>query len=735
MKKTFQFLTATLFAVGLLLGLTGCQKEKELYQKPPWLGGTNIETLKERGNYTIFLKLMDQANYTIPITKQLFTLFVPDDAAFTAYLQERGVNSIEDLSEDESVELFTLHVLRNPRSRFQLIYEWAWSELQGPNGEYASLFMRKETNSTSIPYSEYVKYSPANQLGKTVQVYTGYKNVPLFSTDWIEDFGGAPDGSDYTFMYPGSTWGNNLNWHSACVIDDPRAPGEKEVRTASGFIFFLDRVVAPMPNMDQYLKAHPEKFGVFYDLMQRFANYTAPVTNEKNEQEYKKSYNEVTDIAEERGPSTNTAVPPQEMFTGFIPTNDVMQAYLDEFIPLYYPHVDSVPKVTLFYILQTQLSKSLGLISKIEKGYFNSFGDAMVVNRSDINSAYMCSNGVVYETNRVLEPNVFTCVPGTLFFNSNYSTLLYALQETNLLTALSNPESDVTLFAPTNEMMEAYNIRYDKDKLQMQFRGTDGIWISFTRTADLIAIMQDHIYKGKLSDLSGEGYLEMSSGNFVHYNNGVITGAENATVPDDVEILETLENDRNGILYQVDNAIKSNYILGKHIATDPDLSKFSELMLATKLIEKKPDSFTKEVLWVVSFLPQSKYWTAFLPTNAAMADAELNGLIPPMDTATDGSIKKDQSKNIALKDFLLYHFVRNAAIFDDGVESGVFSSNRSYTDPNDGVVYTPMTISNSLNNLTITDNSGQVVNVDHATANTLVKKGVAHKINSVLKYQ
>lgn len=157
-------------------------------------------------------------------------------------------------------------------------------------------------------------------------------------------------------------------------------------------------------------------------------------------------------------------IPPQEMFTGFIPNNEVMQEYLDRFIPLYYDSISEVPKVTLFYILQTQLSRSLGLISKIENGYFNSFGDAMTISRSDINSAFMCSNGVVYETNRVLEPNVFTCVPGTLFFNSNYSTFLYALQETNLLTGLSNPEADVTLFAPTNQMMEDYNIRYDKDR-------------------------------------------------------------------------------------------------------------------------------------------------------------------------------------------------------------------------------------------------------------------------------
>lgn len=50
-------------------------------------------------------------------------------------------------------------------------------------------------------------------------------------------------------------------------------------------------------------KSHPEKFSVYYNVLQRFANYTTARTNKQNIQEYKKSYTDVTDIAEERGPS------------------------------------------------------------------------------------------------------------------------------------------------------------------------------------------------------------------------------------------------------------------------------------------------------------------------------------------------------------------------------------------------------------------------------------------------
>jgi hypothetical protein len=191
MKKSVKLILVAMFAVGML-GMTGCVDHQERYEKPPWLGGSSIETLTERGNYTTFLALMEKANYTEPISKQLFTLFVPDDAAFDAYFKSVGKNSVNDLTKEEAVQLFTLHVLPNPRSRFQLVYEYAWSEFQGPDqdqpmGEYASLFHRKPTPSTSTPYPEIVKYdTPTGQkAGTELLMYTGSKNVPLFTDEFL----------------------------------------------------------------------------------------------------------------------------------------------------------------------------------------------------------------------------------------------------------------------------------------------------------------------------------------------------------------------------------------------------------------------------------------------------------------------------------------------------------------------------------------------------------------------
>jgi uncharacterized surface protein with fasciclin (FAS1) repeats len=741
MKKYFRFLFAALYATGLFFVLTSCQKEiPEIYKKPPWLGGSSIETLKERGNYTMFLSLMDKANYTEPIDKQLFTLFVPNDSAFTVYLQSIGKTSIDEFTQDEAVQLFTLHVLRNPLSRYYLIYEFVWNEFQGPKGEYASLFHRKVTPSKSIPYNETIKYLPGRE-NENILIYTGTKNVPLWSDEFFNDFGGAKDGSDYTFMYPGSTWKKGygldengiplkgLNWHNAMVLPNPMKTDELEVRTASGFIYFVDRVVPPMPSMEEYLRNNPEKFGLFYDMMQRFANYNSKFVDKDKRVMWKKSYDLLFNIAEEVGPENPPK--PKRMFSGFVPSNDVMQAYLDNSVMKYYPSLDSVPKITLFYILQSQLSEALVLVSKMEQSYFNPFGDAIKITRDDLVGGYMCSNGAVYQSKKIFDPNVFRTVPGELFFDKNYSTLLFALNDAKMLATVSNPEEDVTLFATTNDKLEEYGIRYNETKSILEFRGpVDGKWNAMNVT-DETFFAQDQIIKGRLSDFSGAGgYMETSSGNYIHYGANMVEGSENIFKGNPGNVIEVKPNAENGFLVKLDKPVESRYLMGKYLMSDPDVSEFAHLLCDAKLLDSAAiDSKTKEPLPNLKFIASTKYWTAFIPTNAAMAQARLDSIIPA--TYPTATAEKD-----AVNSFIMYHFVKNDVIFDDGLKAGTFSTNSTYKDPVDlkTVLNYTLQITNSPNNLSVTDITGQVVEVDHATANILVRKGVVHKINSVLKH-
>lgn len=725
--KSNHFLIVIALFTGLLF--SACEDHQARYEPPTWLGGTSIETLVKLENYTIFLRLMEKANYKEPISKQLFTLFVPDDAAFNKYFQDNGIASIESLTEDESVQLFTLHVLRNPRSRYHLIYEYKWSEEQGPDGEYASLFFRKPTPSTSIPYKETVRYDQRLK-GQEVNMYTGDKLVPLFSIDYFEDFFGALDGSDYLFMYPNSTWDTSsevkdkaMNWHNARVLPNPDRPNEMEVRTASGFIFFIDQVVPPMPSMEEYLIANQDRFGYFYDLMQRFATYGNTDIDENNIVYYQKSYDLILNLAEERGPNTGNEAQMLNMFTAFVPNDAVLENYFNTKILNTYGELDNVPRITLYYILQTQLSRNLGLISKLEKSYFNAFGDPTEISKNDIESAYMCSNGLLYESNRVLEPNVFTCVPGKLFFDKNYSIFLYMLNATSMLTSLSSEDQKVTLFAPTNAQLEANNWRYDAEAERVEFKGRDNKWRNANANDYLNEFVQDHIYYGVIPELNGEGYLEMSSGNYISYSNNSIRGAKNIILDDQATIVESIPNEKNGILHSIDNAIKGDLGLGRLITEDTTYTKFAKALKDASLLRRYRHPVTYEIYETLKFFTETKKWTAFIPDNQAMAQAELEGLVP---------LKADRD---SLQAWCLQHFVRNNIIFDDGniTGTGIFSTSKIAPVTVDGPIYVPVTINNTPGNMTVKDKSGQVISVDNMHSNKLARNSVVHTIGSVFK--
>lgn len=722
LRKVVMFCITVFF----LSGLVSCNKETEFdpakgplgkarYEVPEWLGGSSIKMLEDSSNYTIFLQLMEKAELREEIESQLFTLFVPNDDAFKAYFAKHGYASVDDLPLEEAERLFKLHFVTNSRSAYQLKYEYYWAELQGPNGEYASLFFRKQTSSTSIPYKEKVRYNTdfmnLNPNGE-VMIYTENKLIPLMSKDFFEDYFGTLDGTDYLFMYPNSKWGDNLNWHNAMVTDP-------EVRTSSGFIYFIDQVVDNMESIEEYFIKHEDKYGVYYDLAQRFANYTVRRTMEDGETYmYKKSYDLIFNFAEERGPELESPRYFKGIWSIFVPTDEVLQEYLNTKLLNHYSSLDSVPEITLYYIVQTHISQSLALLSKFERNYFNAFGDVTDINRNDIVEAQMTSNGPFYGINKVLEPNVFTCVPGKLFFDNNYSTFLFALDQAEMISLVADLTRDVTLFAVSNDEMDAANIRYNSEDDVIETRDITNQWKTMNADA-LIEFLEDHIYEGVLDNLSGEGYIEMLSKNFVHYNNNQLEAGKNKALNQKATVVTKDVNDRNGILYTIDHAIRTYYTFSQTMLNDPETSEFANLMIGAGLLNPNfIDPYTKDTIPRISFISEADYWTAFIPTNDAMIQATAEGLIP--------------ADPDSLKDFISYHFIRKSTIFDDGNLSGDFTTN-SIQSTTGGIIYHKVKVDNAKNNLSVTDGAGNKVTVSHANANSLVRSGVMHKITTVLK--
>jgi uncharacterized surface protein with fasciclin (FAS1) repeats len=337
----------------------------------------------------------------------------------------------------------------------------------------------------------------------------------------------------------------------------------------------------------------------------------------------------------------------------------------------------------------------------------------------------MCSNGITYTMNKILEPNAFTCVPGPVFYNSNYTTFLFALNNSGVLTSLTQPEIDVTLFAPSNAELLEYGIRANKsgNLTIIEKRASDDTWNPMTN-ADAIYLdefMSDYYHYGITENFDGEGYIRMASDNYLHYKNGQIVGGGNQNEGDYCTVKEKIQSEKNGNLFYINNTIKKPLTVGEFIFNDPDLSSFANLLLQAELVDSVQVEFEQDGVKVpgIRFVLDItiKQWTVLAPSNQALADAEVAGIIPT---------EKEE-----LRDFLKYHFVRNQSVFDDGKFSGSVNT-ATYEVIGTEIIYKTLEFTNAVNNLSVRDKSGQEVDIVHAEADNLVERGVLHKINTVL---
>jgi uncharacterized surface protein with fasciclin (FAS1) repeats len=706
MKKALLKTIVVIFVV-----IYGCELdplEKEIYQKPEWLAGSILETLIEREDYSIFIELIEKAQYTEAIDKNPYTVFAANDSAYKVYFKERGIDSVGQLSRDEAFRIVTLNLINSPRSRRYLVYTHEAGEWQDSASEYGALFFRWHSRSRSLIQTEEVKYNRLHQ-GKTLYIRGDEKRIPLFSREFFRDNGGKDDGSDYNFFFPNTPW-TTLQWYNAAIT-------ESEVRCSNGYIYFLDRVVPIMPSIEEYLRNNQDKYGTFYDIAQRFANYSNAGYSDDGKfiPYYKKSYNGIMDFANEEGPSAGW-YSRRYTYSAFIPTNEAMDEYLNNTVYKYYESIDSVPMATLIFLLQGHLAQNYVLKSKIERNEFhNAYGDNIIIDLDkDIQEATFLSNGAFYGMNKVLEPLAFQTVPGPLFFNSNYTTFLFALNKSEILSSLSLADVPVTIFAPSDEKLEAYGIRYDKVREELQVKDNFGEWAPMNYT-DLQQFVHDHIILEPVSDLSKEGFLIMNSGAGVYVNNNKLIAGGNREDNDQAGVAEAIDSKVNGVLFLLDNVIKSpeqNFAM--YMSKNPDFSEVYNLFYEAGMLDTIIDAVTLEEFPRLGFLGQYDYWTAFIPDNEAIQNARSNSLIP--------------AESNELKQFLRYHFVADTLVFD--IDPFDYSVNTSAIDS----IGQPEKLKIKVNSkdMVLTDEKGNAVPVDHGSANQLVFDGVAHKIKSVL---
>jgi len=697
----------TFLAIILMSIYNSCEIDKEPYKTPEWLGGSIFETLEKNGNYTILIRLAEIAEYRDIIESDVYTFFAANDDAFKEFLAGRGVDSVGQLSKRECKSLMALLSLRKGRSRDQLIYQYINDRWQDSTSEYLSRFFRWDLPAKYYIQKEVVKYNPDYQ-GLELAIVNNHKWMPCISEDLFGDIGGKTDGSDYLYFFPNSTW-TGLQWFNAAVTGP-------EAKCSNGFIFYIDQVVPIPPSIDEYLRNNQDKYGVFYDLMQRFATYTPTTELGIDYDIYTKAYADVRDIAFENGPQ-RLGYEATNFYTAYIPTDDVMQEYLDNaFLTGKFASIDSVPRETIIYLLNGHIAGNWVFPSQIRNEFLNPYGETIDFDLDkDVTDATMCSNGALYEINRVLEPLAFKTAPGPLFTDNKYSTFLRALNVVGVIPTLSYPDVPVTVFAADNDRLLAYGIRYNTLKEIFEQQNIFGIWVDMEEE-DLIDFVYDQIiYKG-IDDFSGEGIIYTANGTGVYVNNNTFMAGGNREAGEQINVVEATNSNINGVLYLLDNPIKpAKEDFARYIYGNDNYSGFYSLLDKAGLVDSVPDEDDPDLYYKnLKFLLTYKNWTGFLPDNDAIANAESNNLIP--------------EDSVELGNFLKYHFVANELISDFNTVSNDYKT--AFVDS--AGIPLELKIQSEPKQMIVTDGSGEEVLIDHTTANVFVRDGIAHSIKTVL---
>ncbi len=377
-----------------------------------------------------------------------------------------------------------------------------------------------------------------------------------------------------------------------------------------------------------------------------------------------------------------------QTLTLFAPTNDAFTKFLEA-----NPDVteDQVKATLQYHVLTT--TKMLADL-KTGDSYLTAQGESITVTKNDglvvmLNDSIMITKGDIEATNGVMhkidmvltipeeddEPAMTIAEIAT--GNENFSTLVAAVSKFDDLTAaISSPDSDLTVFAPTNDAFQAL---LDSNP---DWNSLDDI-----DEATLKAVLTYHIVEGSVfsTDLS-DGRVETLNGKFVtvDLSNGVMVDDANVIIPD-VEA-------SNGVVHAIDAVLIPKMNLVETAIATPDLSTL------VAAVSKYPDLVT-------ALSDESAQLTVFAPTNDAFQAL--------LDSNPDWN-SLDDIDEATLKAVLTYH-VAGAKILSSDLQA----TNYTMLDGN--------TISVNLDNGVVINGSATVVIPDVMASN-----GVAHVIDMVL---
>lgn len=732
-------------ALGLLFA---CKKKfNDFYDRPASLEPPIYQQLQARGNFTSLLAAIDKAGYkNILSTTGYWTFFAPHDDAFNAYLSENKLSSVNDLDSATCRAIVTYCLVYNAFRKDRL------DDYQSPTGWVPnSAFKRRTANYTFV-------YTGTDTSGKQLKMIATNRNsityadadnnnkyIPYFLNDFMT--AKKLTAWDYNYFYPTSSY-TGFNVADAAVT-------EQDIAAENGIIHIIDRVITALPSIDQYIEGKKE-YSLFKSLLDKFmVQYVLnpaitrryQLTTGSQENVYTKFYTSPDGSLayalnnENQLLSGNDAQ--TESYSIFVPTNDVLQQYINNVLLENYPPgttLSDVPVSIVSDFINAHLWQKTVWPSKFRETA-NFLGEpARFDAATDISEKKVLSNGIFYGTRKVQEANVFTSVYGRAYLDPKYS-MMTKLLNYELKSIISDVDREFTLFMISDSVLNAAGYTNDASISnnpyeQYRFTPPAGSTIPASTGATtrnrLLRILDLHVVPRKLDDLMTEGAALTIGGEYIGFKNNKVFSSGNVEANETIDATRS-KTAKNGRVYYINKLL--NYsesdvpTLIEKLGTTPTAAAslynyFWEFLKTSSIYTASPKQITG--------IAGGSYYTLFVPQNSAIRQAVKDKLLPgdPV-TGNPNFNAATQSNNdkILVNRFLNYHFLDRRIVAADGVEEGAIPTLLKTTLGDATTIF----VNNAPGAIILSDRYGRTANVISTPSTFLGNRIMIHLIDNYLK--
>lgn len=496
------------------LGIYSCSDTYDLGEKQP-SGLNNIYGyMKEQGNYSNYLQLIEDLGQAEILSKTgSKTMFIADDDAFAKFYASNswGVKSYGELSLAQKKLLLNSSMIDNPYSTSML----SSAESQGSSGRPVKGEVCRRSSSQSLFDSVTVVTAatadailPDNASFNDVRA--NHDSIVLFTdasnaapmVHFTGKFVGVNklENADIDFLYNQRGTGN-------FKTDDVYVNNSKVINSnifcKNGFIHQVDNVIMPLDNMAELIRKNPQAT-IYSSLIERFAapKDSIPLTRTYNlafgtdyDTVFVKRYfsdrsagstmsTSIPFLFDKNGKpfdDGNTSLKYDPGWNGYIPeiSNDRQPMMEDMGVMLvptdaaitewwnngggtvikdYYGTLEDTPNSVLDDLIRVnQLESFASSVPSRFDAVLNDANEPLGITMDDVDSVYIGCNGFVYLTNKVFAPTSYSSVlfPAVID-TTNFRIISNAIENLNYDKYLNSMVSEYIFLLPTNKGMLTY---------------------------------------------------------------------------------------------------------------------------------------------------------------------------------------------------------------------------------------------------------------------------------------